>query len=64
MINGRLLKILFDWDSPEAATVPEYFGQKKTKIIIIRIHDAIEKDKEFIIKNLKKIETSTLTAGR
>jgi hypothetical protein len=54
MVNGRLLKILFDWDSPEATTIPERFNQKKTKTIATRMHDVIEKDKEFIAKILKK----------
>jgi hypothetical protein len=52
MINGRLLKILFDWDSPEAATVPEYLSQKKTKTIATRIYNIIEKNKKFIIKKI------------
>jgi hypothetical protein len=50
MVNGRLLKILFDWDSPETATVPERLNQKKTKTIATRIYNAIEKNKEFIAK--------------
>jgi hypothetical protein len=50
MVNRRLLKILFDWDSSEAATVPEYLSQKKIKTIAIRIYNTIEKDKEFITK--------------
>jgi hypothetical protein len=50
MVNRRPPKISFDWDSPEAATVPERLNQKKTKAIAIRMHDAIEKGKEFITK--------------
>jgi hypothetical protein len=50
MVNRRPPKISFDWDSPEAATIPERLSQKKTKIIAIRMYNTIEKDKEFIAK--------------
>jgi hypothetical protein len=50
MVNRRLLKTSFDWDSSEAVIIPERLGQKKTKTIVIQIYNAIEKDKEFIIK--------------
>ena len=54
MVNGRPLRTSFDWDSPEAATVPERLGQKKAKAIAIRMHEAIEKGKEFMAKTQKK----------
>jgi hypothetical protein len=50
MVNRRLLKISFDWDSSEAATMLERLGQKKIKTIIIRIYNTIEKGKKFIAK--------------
>jgi hypothetical protein len=50
MVNGRLLKTSFDWNSPEAAIISERFGQKKTKTIATRIYNTIEKGKEFITK--------------
>jgi hypothetical protein len=64
MVNRRLLKISFNWDSPEAATVPERLSQKKTKIITIRIYNIIEKSKEFMAKIFKKIEILIFTAER
>jgi tRNA A22 N-methylase len=54
MVNGRLFRISFDWDTPAAATISEYLSQKKTKTIATRIYDAIEKDKQFIAKIQKK----------
>ena len=50
MVNGRLFRISFDWDTPAAATIPERLSQEKAKAIATRIHDAIEKNKQFIIK--------------
>jgi hypothetical protein len=50
MVNRRPPKISFDWDSPEAATIPERLGQEKAKAIAIRMYNAIEKGKEFMAK--------------
>jgi hypothetical protein len=54
MINGRLSRILFDWNIPAVIIIPEHLSKKKTKAIAIRMHDAIEKDKQFIAKTQKK----------
>ena len=50
MVNRRLLKTSFDWDSSEAVIIPERLGQKKTKTIVIRMHDIIKKNQKFIAK--------------
>jgi hypothetical protein len=65
MVNGRPSHISFDWNTPAAAIVSKRLSQEKAKAIATRIHNAIEKDKQFITKTQKKkIETSTPIAEK
>jgi hypothetical protein len=54
MVNGRPSRTSFDWDTPAAATVPERLSQEKAKAIATRMHDAIEKGKQFMAKTQEK----------
>jgi hypothetical protein len=50
MVNDRLFYTSFDWDTPAAAIILERLSQEKAKAIATRMHDAIEKGKQFMAK--------------
>jgi hypothetical protein len=50
LVNGCPLYIFFDWDTPAPTSDLERLSQERTKAMVIRIYEAIEKIKKFIIK--------------
>ena len=56
LLNGRLPRTSFDWNTPVAATVPERLNQERAREVATRMHSAIEKAKEIMADSQKKKE--------
>jgi transposase InsO family protein len=56
LINGRLPRTSFDWNTPEATTAQEQLNQDKAREVAERMKAAIEKGKEFMAKAQEKKE--------
>ena len=50
MVNGCPPRTSFDWDTPAPTSDPERISQEKAKAMVTRLHEAIEKAKEFMVK--------------
>jgi transposase InsO family protein len=50
LINGCPPRTSFDWDTPAPTSDPERLSQEKAKAMVTRMHEAIEKAKEFMAK--------------
>jgi hypothetical protein len=50
LINGRLPRISFDWNTPVATTVQERASQNKAREIAERMKATLDKGKELIVK--------------
>jgi len=50
LINGRLLRTSFDWNTPIASTVLEKLNQDKAIQIATRMQEALKKGKEIMEK--------------
>src|SRR5450432_4017507 len=50
LVNGRLPRTSFDWNTPKASTVQEKLNQDRAIQIATRMHEAIEKGKEFMAR--------------
>ena len=50
LINGRLPRTSFDWNTPTASTVPEKLNQDKAIQIATRMQEALKKGKEIMEK--------------
>lgn len=56
LLNGRLPRTSFDWNTPIAASVQEQLSQEKARLLATRMHDTIEKGKELMAKAQAKME--------
>ena len=54
LINGRLPRTSFDWNTPMTATVAEKLGRNKARKIATRMQEAWRKGKELILKAQEK----------
>jgi transposase InsO family protein len=57
LLNGRLPRTSFDWNTPVAATVQEQLSQERARQLATRMHQTIKKGRELMARAQSKKET-------
>jgi hypothetical protein len=64
LINGRLPRTSFDWNTPMASTVQEKLSQDKARQVATRMQEALKQGRELMAKAQAKKEADVNTQRR